>query len=111
MTNNSKFYYEQVYEVVAQIPRGKVTTYGNIADYLALGSARMVGYALRNYHAGYGEIPAHRVVNAAGVLSGRLHFPTPDFMANQLESEGVKVKHNKVVKIQNYLWVPANELL
>ena len=111
MTNNSKFYYEQVYEVIALIPRGKVTTYGKIADYLALGSARMVGYALRNYNVGYGEIPAHRVVNAAGILSGRMHFPTPEFMANCLVEEGVEVENNKVVGMEKYLWSPSENLL
>lgn len=102
-----KSYYEDVYEVVSRIPRGRVTTYGIIADYLTLGSARMVGYALRQHHAGYGYIPAHRVVNASGVLTGKNHFPYPEYMEEELIREGVKVENDKVVDFDKKLWRPV----
>ncbi len=101
-----KSYYEAVYELVEQIPPGRVTTYGIIADFLALGSARMVGYALRQHHAGYGYIPAHRVVNASGILTGKNQFPHPDYMADELRREGVQVEGDKVVNFQEKLWKP-----
>ena len=102
----NKSYYEEVYEVVQQIPPGRVTTYGIIADYLTLGSARMVGYALRQHHAGYGYIPAHRVVNASGVLTGKNQFPYPTYMAEELRREGVEVKGDKVVDFKQKVWRP-----
>ena len=102
----SKSYYEDVYEVVRQIPRGRVTTYGIIADYLTLGSARMVGYALRQHHPGYGYIPAHRVVNASGILTGKNRFPHPTYMADELRLENVNVIGDKVVDFQERLWRP-----
>lgn len=101
-----KDYYESVYDVVCLIPQGRVTTYGIIADYLTLGSARMVGYALRQHHAGYGHIPAHRVVNASGVLTGKNHFPYPEYMAEELRREGVQVVDDKVVDFKEKLWRP-----
>lgn len=99
-------YYEQVYEVTLLIPEGRVTTYGAIADYLALGSARMVGYALRNSFNGW-NIPAHRVVNHKGELSGRLAFATPTTMEELLQAEGVLVQDYKVVDFKNLFWHPA----
>lgn len=102
----AKSYYEAVYDIVTMIPYGRVTTYGIIADYLTLGSARMVGYALRQHHAGYGYIPAHRVVNASGVLTGKNRFPHPTYMADELRSEGVEVVDDKVVDFQAKLWRP-----
>lgn len=101
-----KNYYEAVYEVVCRIPPGRVTTYGIIADYLTLGSARMVGYALRHHHAGYGFIPAHRVVNASGVLTGKNHFPYPEYMQEELQREGIQVISDKVVDFKEKLWRP-----
>ena len=74
--------------ITCQIPFGRVSTYGAIADYLALGSARMVGWALRN---SIGHVPAHRVVNSKGELSGRNQFPTPTLMQELLEQEGVEI--------------------
>lgn len=99
-------YYEQVYEVVQMIPFGRVTTYGAIADFLALGSARMVGYALRNSFSGM-NIPAHRVVNHKGELSGRNAFPTPTIMEELLTAEGVLVKNYQVVDFKELFWHPA----
>lgn len=99
-------YYDLVYEVTRRIPRGRVTTYGAIADYLALGSARMVGWALNNSFAGEG-VPAHRVVNRKGELSGRNHFPTPALMQELLEQEGVRVENHQVVNFAERFWHPA----
>jgi methylated-DNA-protein-cysteine methyltransferase-like protein len=99
------YYMEKVYAVVRRIPPGRVTTYGAIADYLSLGSARMVGWALHQ-SIGAVNIPAHRVVNRKGELSGRLHFPTPTLMQQLLESEGVAVVHNRIVHFDAYFWHP-----
>jgi methylated-DNA-protein-cysteine methyltransferase-like protein len=102
-------YYDLVFEVTRKIPFGRVSTYGAIADYLALGSARMVGWALNKSFIGEG-VPAHRVVNRKGELSGRVHFPTPTLMQDLLEQEGVKVEDNKIVDFKKHLWIPADEL-
>lgn len=104
-------YFEDVYEVVRSIPKGRVTTYGAIADFLALGSARMVGWALRQSSIMDGPIPAHRVVNRLGHLSGRLHFPDPDYMQRALEREGIVVKDNLVLDFKILFWHPAENLL
>ncbi|HMO39848.1 MAG TPA: MGMT family protein [Saprospiraceae bacterium] len=98
-------YFEQVYAVTRLVPRGRVTTYGAIADYLALGSARMVGWALnKSFHTG--GVPAHRVVNRKGELSGRNYFPTPDMMQELLEQEGVIIKNNCVQDFERLYWHP-----
>ena len=89
-------YYTWVYELVRQIPEGRVTTYGAIADFLALGSARMVGWALNQSHKTNSDIPAHRVVNRKGELSGRMHFPTPSWMQEQLEKEGLSIDDQRI---------------
>jgi methylated-DNA-protein-cysteine methyltransferase-like protein len=102
-------YYEQVFYVTKQIPYGRVSTYGAIADYLALGSARMVGWALNKSFSEQG-VPAHRVVNRKGELSGRIHFPAPDMMQALLENEGIEVEDHKVLKFKELLWIPADEL-
>lgn len=100
-------YYDLVYYVTQKIPPGRVSTYGAIADYLALGSARMVGWALTNCNkAGVENVPAHRVVNRKGELSGRIHFATPFRMQELLESEGVVVEENIIVDFENRFWHP-----
>ncbi len=104
-------YFEDVYDVVRSIPPGRVSTYGAIADFLALGSARMVGWALRQSSVMDGPIPAHRVVNREGYLSGRLHFQDPKYMQRALAREGVKVKNDKVVNFEEHFWHPAENLL
>jgi len=111
MTKEKPTYYDQVFEVTRLIPRGRISTYGAIADYLALGSARMVGWAL-NKSFGFSEngVPAHRVVNRKGELSGRHHFPHPEMMEKMLEQEGVKVKNHTVQDFKNLVWKPADEL-
>lgn len=98
-------YFELVYAVVREIPRGRVTTYGAIADFLALGSSRMVGWALFR---GIPDppVPAQRVVNRLGELSGRNHFPTPTFMQEMLEAENIEVANDRVVDFKNLFWHP-----
>jgi methylated-DNA-protein-cysteine methyltransferase-like protein len=106
----SRNFFEDVYEVVRLVPKGRVTSYGAIARYLGTGmSARMVGWAMNAAH-GEKNVPAHRVVNSQGLLSGKHHFATPTAMQNALEKEGVKVLKDKVVDFQKKLWDPALEL-
>ena len=107
----SSHYFEDVYAVVRSVPRGRVTTYGAIADFLTLGSARMVGWALRQSSIMDGPIPAHRVVNRLGRLTGRLHFPDPSYMQRALEREGVKVQDNAVTDFKKLFWHPAENIL
>ncbi|MBK9256528.1 MAG: MGMT family protein [Saprospiraceae bacterium] len=99
-------YFDQVYDVTRMIPEGRISTYGAIADFLALGSARMVGWALNHCHGTESNIPAHRVVNRKGELSGRGHFPGPTTMQERLESEGVKVREDRVVDFERLFWHP-----
>lgn len=101
--NNS--YFDLVYEVTRRIPPGRVSTYGAIADFLSLGSARMVGWALNQCH-GMKDVPAHRVVNRKGELSGRVHFKPPSSMAARLRKEGVKVKNDQVTEFESLFWHP-----
>lgn len=98
-------YQELVYTVTRHIPVGRVSTYGAIADFLALGSARMVGWALNN-SLSTEDVPAHRVVNRKGELSGRNHFPTPTTMQERLEKEGLQVKDDKVEDFNVKFWHP-----
>ena len=105
MVKKKSSYYEQVYEITKNIPFGRVTTYGAIADYLCLGSARMVGYAL-NKSSSYGFIPAHRVVNRRGELSGRNSFATPTLMQELLENEGLHVQNDRIVNFHKFFWHP-----
>jgi len=106
-----KDYYQRIYELVSQIPEGRVTNYGAIADALALGSARTVGYALSQSHKIAPLIPAHRVVNRKGELSGRHHFSPPERMAELLEAEGVEIQNNAVVDFDQRFWSPLNAIL
>ncbi|RZJ68986.1 MGMT family protein [Flavobacterium sp.] len=97
--------FERIYEIARQIPYGKVTSYGAIAK--AIGSARsarMVGWAMNNCPE---DIPAHRVVNRVGVLTGKHHFEGTNLMQQLLESEGVSVKDNQVVDFEKYFWQPV----
>ncbi len=102
-------YWENVYDVVRLIPQGRVTTYGAIADYLSLGSSRMVGWALNNCH-DMDDVPAHRVVNRKGELTGRHHFRPPQRMQELLEVEAVEIEKDSVKKFSELLWIPAKEL-
>lgn len=108
MPQDNDNFFERVYEVVRQVPYGRVTSYGAIAKYLgAARSARMVGWAMNVCPEG---IAAHRVVNRVGLLSGKHHFEGTNLMQQLLESEGVKVKDNKVVKFEKLFWDPVKEL-
>ena len=103
-------FFDDVYEVVMLIPMGRVTSYGAIASYLGTKmSARMVGWAMNAAHTNK-KIPAHRVVNRIGLLTGRLHFETPSTMQKRLEKEGIKVKKHQVQEFEKKFWDPAKEL-
>ncbi len=101
---------ENIYDLVRLIPKGKVTTYGRISDFLALGSARVVGWALNQCNKNGANIPAHRVVNRKGELSGRRSFSTPTTMQELLEKEGVKILDNCVVNFDSVVWNPMEVL-
>jgi len=104
-------FFGDVMAVVRQIPKGRVTSYGAIAKYLgAARSSRMVGYCMNNAHSVKPKVPAHRVVNRIGMLTGKHHFASPTAMADLLEREGVKVTNDQVVDLQKRLWDPAVEL-
>ena len=106
MASDSDNFFERVYDVARQIPYGKVTTYGAIAKALgAARSARMVGWAMNASHLKE-DIPAHRVVNRNGVLTGKDHFDGTNLMQQLLESEGVKVKNNQIVDFEKHFWQP-----
>jgi methylated-DNA-protein-cysteine methyltransferase-like protein len=101
-----KDFFQRVYEVVKQIPYGKITTYGAIAKKIgAPKSARMVGYAL-NASAMQEDVPAHRVVNRKGLLTGKHHFQGTNLMQQLLENEGVKIKENTVQNFNDHFWEP-----
>lgn len=103
-------YFNDVYEVVRQIPPGRVTTYGAIARYLSLrAGARMVGWAMNGSHT-QPDIPAHRVINRLGVLSGKHFFGSPTAMQERLEAEGIRVVDDRVVEFERLFWDPAVEL-
>jgi methylated-DNA-protein-cysteine methyltransferase related protein len=104
-------FFELVYEVVRQIPKGRATSYGAIAA--ALGtklSARMVGWAMNGADRVKPKVPAHRVVNRNGMLSGRHHFKTPTLMEELLKKEGIKVKNDTIIDFEKIFWDPVNEL-
>ena len=103
-------FFEKVYEVVRQIPFGRVTSYGAIAKYLgATKSARIVGYAMNASHTK--EVPAHRVVNRKGLLTGKHHFEGTNLMQQLLENEGVVVIENQIQNLDDIFWDPSRELI
>ena len=103
---NNENFFERVYEIARQIPYGKVTSYGAIAKALgAARSARMVGWAMNASH-NRDDVPAHRVVNRLGLLSGKHHFGGTNLMQQLLESEGVEVVDNQIVDFQKHFWEP-----
>lgn len=105
-------FFELVYQVARAIPKGRVTSYGAIAAYLgAKSSARMVGWAMNGAHSVKPKVPAHRVVNRSGLLTGKMHFSPPEKMQQLLEKEGIKVENDAVVNFLQYFWDPAQELL
>lgn len=108
---DSDFFY-MVYEVVRLIPYGRVTSYGAIANYLgAKGSSRMVGWAMNHSHHHHSPVPAHRVVNRNGLLTGKAHFASPSLMQELLEQEGITVIEDKVQNFKNVFWDPNEELM
>ena len=110
MSSNPTSFYDLVYEVVRQIPEGKVTSYGAIATYLGRkGSARLVGYAMNNAH-GLEDVPAHRVVNRNGLLTGKHHFSPPSLMQQLLENEGIEVEDDQIQNFKEIFWDPIKEL-
>jgi len=105
-------FFEKVYEVVKLIPYGRATSYGAIAAYLGTkGSARMVGWAMNASHYSLDSIPAHRVVNRNGMLTGKHHFGGTDIMRQLLESEGITVIDDQILNFDKVFWDPAKELL
>ncbi len=107
---NNKDFFEQVYQVVKMIPKGRVTSYGAIGNYLgARKSARMVGWAMNASHANL-DIPAHRVVNRNGILSGKFHFEKEFTMQEKLESEGITVVKDQIQNFKIIFWDPNKEL-
>lgn len=104
-------FFQDVYDVVRQVPKGRVTTYGAIANYLGTRlSARMVGWAMNGAHNVVPKVPAHRVVNRLGLLSGSMHFSTPTRMQELLAKEKVLVAEGKIVDFNKHFWDPVTEL-
>ena len=111
MSRDKSDFFEQVWAVVVQIPHGRVTSYGAIAEYLGSKSAsRVVGYAMNASHSATTDIPAHRVVNRNGMLTGKHHFGAPGLMQQLLESEGIEVFEDQIVDFKKYFWNPVDEL-
>lgn len=108
--NTSNGFFERVYQVAKQIPYGRVTSYGAIATYLGMAkSARMVGWAMNASH-GREDVPAHRVVNRNGILTGKHHFEGTNLMQQLLENEGITIKNNQIQNFKTIFWNPSKEL-
>lgn len=106
MSSKEESFFEKVYEVVRQIPEGRATSYGAIAEFIGLKiSARMVGWAMNAAHS-QKNVPAHRVVNRNGLLTGRHHFSPPELMQQLLENEGVEVEDDQIVNFKEIFWKP-----
>lgn len=104
-------FFERVYGIVRLIPAGRVTSYGAIAEYLgARRSSRMVGWAMNSSHSAKEYVPAHRVVNRKGMLTGKHHFEGINLMQQLLESEGIRVENNTIVDFDKYFWLPSKEI-
>jgi len=105
-------FFDAVYEVTRQVPYGRVTTYGAIARAIGSpGASRMVGWALNNCHTSGNFIPAHRVVNRNGILTGKHHFRHSGLMQELLESEGTRVIDDKIVEFKRLFWDPCSNLI
>jgi methylated-DNA-protein-cysteine methyltransferase-like protein len=110
LNEKHKDFFQQVFEVVKLIPKGRVTSYGAIARYLSSASAsRMVGWAMNTSHT-HENVPAHRVVNRNGLLTGKAHFSPPSLMEELLKAEGIEVREDKIVDFEKYYWDPTEEL-
>lgn len=108
---SNKNFHERVYDVVRRIPCGKVTSYGAIAKYIGSPqSSRMVGWAMNAAHTASPYVPAHRVVNRIGLLTGKMHFGSNSVMEELLSAEGISVKDNKIENFQSHFWDPMHEL-
>ncbi len=109
-SSDTENFFDKVYGVTKLIPYGRVTSYGAIAKYLgAARSSRMVGWAM-NGAGKYPDVPAHRVVNRVGLLTGKMHFGSSNAMQQMLEEEGIQVKDDKIVNFKKYFWDPVIEL-
>ncbi len=104
-------FYEQVYEVARLVPKGRVTSYGAIAKALGVAnSSRMVGHAMAYAGQASPQVPAHRIINSSGLLTGRFHFSPPTLMQQLLEKEGITVINDKVKNFKQVFWDPLQEL-
>ncbi len=111
IADQQKDFFDAVFQVVRLIPHGRVSSYGAIGKYLgAARSARMVGWAMNASHRQELPVPAHRVVNSSGLLTGKFHFENLTAMQDRLEAEGVQVKNDKVVNFKTLFWDPVTEL-
>lgn len=111
MAKTNSDFFDQVFQVVRLIPKGRVTSYGAIANYLgAKSSSRVVGYAMNAAHSQKEYVPAHRVLNRNGQLTGKHHFSTPYLMQELLEKEKIKIENDTVVNLQKHYWDPTTEL-
>lgn len=109
MTQSNDNFFQRVYDIVRQIPYGKVTSYGAIAKALGTArSARMVGWAMNASHH-LDDVPAHRVVNRKGLLTGKLHFNETNLMQKLLENEGIQIKDNQIVDFESHFWEPITD--
>jgi methylated-DNA-protein-cysteine methyltransferase-like protein len=110
--NQDDGFFSRVYEVTRLIPYGRVTSYGAIARYLGTaGSSRMVGWAMNNAHNLNDYVPAHRVVNRNGILTGKHHFPGTGMMQELLQNEGITVEDDGIVDFEKFFWDPNKELI
>ena len=110
-SENSKDFFQLVYQVCREIPKGRVTSYGSIAKYLGSArSSRMVGWAMNIAHGQKPSVPAHRVVNRNGQLTGKMHFANPMEMEILLKREGIEVKNDQIVNFKKEFWDPNIEL-
>jgi methylated-DNA-protein-cysteine methyltransferase-like protein len=106
MAKTTSDFFEQVYQVVRLIPKGRVTSYGAIANYLgAKSSSRVVGYAMNAAHSQKEYVPAHRVLNRNGQLTGKHHFSTPYLMQELLEKEKIKIENDTVINLKTHYWI------
>lgn len=111
MESKNDSFFQQVFQVARLVPLGRVTSYGAIARYLgAASSARMVGWAMNQAHGQHPKVPAHRVVNRKGLLTGKHHFAYPGQMQELLEQEGVNVKNDQIVNFDSVYWDPSKNL-
>lgn len=111
LSEKNKDFFDRVYQVARLIPYGRVTNYGAIGKYLGSArSARMVGWAMNGCMKSGNDVPAHRVVNRLGVLSGKSHFETPSLMQELLEGEGINVENDQIIDFKKHFWDPTEEL-